>query len=544
MRNLTLTYIFSLIALGLFGDVTLPNHFSDKMVIQQNSKNLFWGWAEPNEKVSISTSWCGVVKHTFADSEGNWSLLIGTPEYQKNQKITVKGNNTIIINDVSIGEVWLAVGQSNMGWGVDKTFNSAQEKSEALAYDISFYIAPKDSSRTPDLIQEGTWVSVSSAETVNIPAVSFHYAKKLYENLGIPIGIIIEAYAGTRIETWMPLDIQMEDQNLLDYVNGVSKDKRNYYLWIQRRQDDYNSDPVKYRKFKHYVDNPVPFEANYKYPGTVFNAMINPIIGYGIKGMIYYQGEENSGDMSLVHNYSSQLPKLINYYRQIWSEKSEGNVSDLFPFYFVQLPSFKANQEFPVENDTWPYLRDVMTQVSNNVANTGRAITIDTGDEILLHPQNKKPIGVRLAYLALKNDYSKNIVSQGPDYSGYSISGTDVTITFETQGATIVAVRPNEDINSFAVAGSDKVWHWADNVQILGNTIIVSSSEVSEPISVRYTWAQNPSQRNLIYNNYGLPASPFRTDDWEIPSEELRPDKPKKPTGYEPVDWYRPEMTQ
>lgn len=208
------------------------------------------------------------------------------------------------------------------------------------------------------------------------------------------------------------------------------------------------------------------------------------------------------------------------------------------------MPSYKGYQEFPVENDTWPYLRDVMTKISKNVINADRAITIDTGDSIVVHPLNKKPVAVRLAYLALKNDYSENIVNQGPEYSDYSIEGTGVIITFETQGATIVAVRPNEDINSFAIAGSDKVWYWADDVVISGNTIIVSSSEVSEPVAVRYAWAQNPSQLNLIYNNYGLPASPFRTDDWEMPSEELRPDNPAKPTGYESVDWYRPEMSQ
>ncbi len=554
MKYKFLVFLLVVVSFSTFADVTLPNHFSDKMVIQRNSKNLFWGWAEPNEKVSISTSWCGVVKHTFADSEGNWSILIGTPEHQKNQKITVKGNNTIVINDVSIGEVWLGVGQSNMGWGIFNTFNGEETMLEALEADITFYNAPKDTARVPQIIQEGSWVNAQDDPELvgDVSAAAFHFALKLYKELDMPIGVILESYGGTPVEAWTPLDIQLDDPVVNAYVNDEQQGsaKALYYKYIAKQAAKYLEDPVANSKLEHFYTDPIPFEVNYQYPGVLYNAMINPIVGYGIKGMIYYQGERNSKEIDQAERFGFQLPKLVNHYRSIWNERSKGNVADDFSCYFVQLPSYKGAQELPVENDTWPRMREVMRNIPLEYAGFDYAVTMDTGDSILLHPQNKKPVGIRLAYHALKNEYGKNIVNSGPIFQSHSINGAEVELTFDTQGANIVAVRPNDPIDLFAIAGEDEVWHWADNVVISGNKITVSSSEVTVPLAVRYAWSQNPSERNLIYNNYGLPATSFRTDSFEFPKMPngkdilYRKDKPQKPAGYDPQDWYRPEMPQ
>ncbi len=552
-------------------DVVLPPIFSDKMILQQNSKNLLWGKADPNEKVSVSTSWCGVVKHTYANAEGNWKLFLGTPSYGTGFKITVKGNNTIEINDVAIGEVWLGIGQSNMGWAAKSTFNGSSELEKAKDFPIRIYRGERGASTEPEFSQDARWYRLddSRQELLRIPGVSFFFVNKLYTSLEIPVGIIVEPYAGSPIEAWMPKDIQMVHQATADYVNGVTVQKYIYRNLTPRdiangktvgewqyktinSVDDYAGKLERCNQ-KH-LDDPdnvpectlPPFEENMFYPGAIYNGMVNPVVGYGIKGMIYYQGESNSDDFEEIALFESQMTMLIDYYRTLWNTKTEGNVDASFPFYLVQLPSWKDHQDLPVEEDLWPAMREVMNNITRDVANTGIAVGIDTGDQYRLHPKNKMPLGIRLAYHALKDNYGKNIVDIGPVYESYNVVGSSIELNFETQGATIVPVRPNEDINSFAVAGSDKVWHWADNVVIDGNKITVSSSEVSSPVAVRYAWAYNPTQRNLIYNEHGLPASPFRTDNWAYPAvtETYRPAKTVDPEGYEPVDWYRPEMPQ
>ncbi len=538
MNTLKYFLVFTLLSSSIFADVTLPSIFSEYMVLQQESKNLIWGWAYPNEKVTVSTSW-GENVSTITDNEGKWNLLIPTPSYRSNQSIKIQGTNSIDIANVNIGEVWLAVGQSNMGWGIENTFNGDAEIEDAKKSNIRFYNPQSTLSSTPLNNQDAKWQTVNSEDIGRISAISFYFANKLYHELKIPIGVVVEAYAGTSVELWMPKEIQMDDKITLDYITGASGDKARYAKYVKKCNAKYKKDPVKFRKLK---DKP-PFEETYNYPGNTFNAMINPIVGYGIKGMIYYQGERNSKRIKQAEHYETQLPKLFNYYRSIWSTRTRGNVSDSFSCYFIQLPSYKGTQELPVENDTWPVMRDVMRKIANSEKNCDMAVTIDTGDEVVLHPHNKKPGGVRLAYLALKNDYNRKIVSKGPVFKNQKIKGSKIELTFDTQGAEIVTGRDGM-IDAFAIAGSDGKWFFADKVKISKNIITVSSEKVKSPVAVRYAWSQNPSKRNLIYNEYGLPASPFRTDKFKFDNKIHRPIKPKKHKGYVIADWSRPAMPQ
>ncbi len=540
MNKFKFLILLTFLSLNSFAEITLPSIFTDGMVIQQNSKNLIWGWAEPNEKVYVNTSWCGVQKSTIADSEGNWELFIGTPEHNTNQKIVVKGSNTITIKDVSIGEVWLAVGQSNMHRNIGRSFNWEEEVDNALDKDMKFFYAPSVSTEFPSIKQEGNWLSATEVNEEYISAISFYFADKIYDNINVPIGIIVEAYGGTPVEAWMPLSLQMDSQSTMAYIAEDSRQRIKHEELSEERRLLYESDPIKYKRF----EIRPPFEAKAQYPGATYNGMINPIVGYGIKGMIYYQGENNAvAGIDRAIEFSTQLPKLINYYREIWSERTNNNVDSSFPFYFVQLPSWRKYQVLPVENDVWPVARESMLKIATNTVNTELVVTIDTGDSVDIHPFNKKPIGIRLAYHALKNEYSKAIVNQGPVYVDYLVNGTDVELNFETQGANIVSAKEG-DINTFAVAGSDEVWYWADNVVINGNKITVSSSQVSSPVAVRYAWALNPSKRNLIYNEFGMPASPFRTDDWTISTTTYQKGSSKPSKDYIHIDWDRPEMPQ
>jgi sialate O-acetylesterase len=292
----------------------------------------------------------------------------------------------------------------------------------------------------------------------------------------------------------------------------------------------------------------MPKNWGHQYPGNIFNGMIHPIMPYGIRGAIWYQGERNSKDVPQALNYRKQLALLINYYRSSWHELSGGNVAKDFPFYFTQLPSWHSAQEKPVEGleASWTVNREMMRLVDSEVANTGMVVSIDTGDAIALHPKNKKPIGIRHAYLALKQTYEKNITAYGPRFKKQSFQGNRIVLEFDLFGKGLMAAKPGK-LNSFAIAGKDRKWHWAAS-DIKGSTVVVSSAMVPNPMAVRYAWAMNPSQRNLLYNREGIPASPFRTDNWPLFDPDMDQvvtvNKPQKPEGYKPKDWTRPKMTQ
>jgi sialate O-acetylesterase len=295
-----------------------------------------------------------------------------------------------------------------------------------------------------------------------------------------------------------------------------------------------------------------PADMGNQYPANIFNAMIYPVRPYGIKGIIWYQGERNSKTVPQAVAYREQLERLISYYRSSWHELSGGNVSKDLPFFFTQLPGWEPPQSKPVEGleDTWSVNRESMRLVSMEYPNTGMAVGIDCGDPVALHPKNKKPMGIRHAYLALKEVYGKDIVPNGPRYLSQKIEGNKIVLTFDCIGSGMMAAKPGK-LDDFAIAGADKKWHWAD-AEISGNTVIVSSQEVPSPVAVRYAWAMNPTQRNLLYNKEGLPASPFRTDNWPLfdPKDPaVRVEKPEKNDENKEAklngkDWYRPKMTQ
>jgi len=295
-----------------------------------------------------------------------------------------------------------------------------------------------------------------------------------------------------------------------------------------------------------------PANLGSQYPANIFNGMIYPLRPYGIRGAIWYQGERNSKTAPQAAAYGEQLKRLISYYRSSWHELSGGNVAKDFPFFFTQLPSWEAPQIQPVEGfeSTWAVNRETMRLVSMAMPHTGMAVGIDCGDPIALHPQNKKPIGIRHAYLALKEAYGKDIVPCGPRYLSQKIEGSKITLEFDSIGTGMMPAKPGK-LDAFAIAGADKKWHWAD-AEIDGNKVIVSSKEVPTPVAVRYAWAMNPSQRNLLYNQEGLPASPFRTDTWALydpNNPDVGVEKPEKTDEARDAkrnfkDWERPRMTQ
>ncbi|NRB73568.1 MAG: hypothetical protein HRU46_04360 [Verrucomicrobiales bacterium] len=545
-------------------DVRLPNFFSNHMVLQQQISNTIWGWAEPGEKVTVTASW-GAEENTTTNDKGQWRVYLETPEHGTGHSLTIQGNNTIELNDVAIGEVWLCAGQSNMGWSVGNSFEAEGEANVDLP-DFRIFKSSREHWHEP-LEQSrdrlSTWKTCTPESALETSAVSYYFGKKLHEELGVPIGIIQQAFAGTPIEGWMPWEIQKDDPRAVAHKEGY---KENAERMIARGDTEakglatfeeelaaYNALIDSGETMKNSVRQlspPIitkPATLGHQYPGHQFNAMIYPVRPYGIRGMIWYQGERNAKNAPQAEHYRNQLATLIGYYRKSWHELSNGAVSDTFPFQFTQLPSWNPEQTEPVEGieASWAVSREAMRLATQDIPNTGMAVTIDTGNPIDLHPKNKKPIGIRHAYHALAHTYGMDMVGDGPQYTGHTVHEQSLVLSFDSVGSGLMTAKEGP-IDSFAIAGEDQVWHWA-NARIEGDTIVVSSPEVEKPVAVRYAWAMNPSQRNLIYNKEGLPASPFRTDDWplyEPDAELIEVNKPAKPEGHVSQDWERPAMTQ
>ena len=526
--------------------VRLPAIVGDNMMLQQRMGAPIWGWANPGETVTVAGSWGRQVSAT-ADDSGKWKVCLNTPSHGGPYTVAIKGKNEITINNVMIGEVWLCAGQSNMGWRLSATFDGAEDSASANFPDFRIFRSQRSHSHEPQEDCMAEWTPCIPETAATCSAVSFYFARKLHQELRIPVGIVLQPYAGTPIEGWMPKEIQMDDPRTRKMVEEMDAESAAYDPEKANKQLERALEAWKQGVRKGKPRLRTPSNWGHQYPGNIFNGMIYPVRPYGIRGVIWYQGERNAKDAAQAANYVNQLPLLIDYYRSSWHQMSEGNVAGDFPFYFVQLPSWLAAQSSPVETDAaWVVSREMMRLVAQSVRNSGLAVSIDTGDHILLHPKDKKPIGLRLAYLALKRTYGRDFVEYGPSCKSHRVEGKRIVLTFDFVGSGLTTGKEGP-LDSFAIAGKDRNFVWADAV-IKDDSVIVSARGVPAPVAVRYAWAMNPSRRNLLYNEEGIPASPFRTDDWplfdaakDVSQEQV---KPVKPADYQPIPLKRPPMTQ
>jgi sialate O-acetylesterase len=549
-HRLLLAFLFmgalSRLSLVVKADVRMPSIFGDHMMLQQSTEVAVWGWADPGEKVVVSGNWGNEAEDT-ASAEGAWKVFLETPAYGGPYIVSVKGNNLLTIKDVLIGEVWLCAGQSNMGWRLSATIGGKEEVAAANFPGIRIFRSERAHSPEPLTDSKAEWkvCDPESAETCS--AVTYYFAKKLHQELGVPVGVVLQPYAGTPIEGWMPRDIQLDDTRTRQIIDEMDAESAGYDLVAAQKQLERATELWKKGERRGEPTLRTPSNWGHQYPGNIFNGMIYPVRPYGIRGAIWYQGERNAKDVAQAAHYENQLPMLINYYRYSWHTLSGGNVSDDFPFYFVQLPAWLPEQTEPVEpHAAWAVNRNAMRVVANTVSNTGIAVSIDTGDAVLLHPKDKKPIGLRLAYLALEQTYDRDFVGSGPVYRSYEVDGNKILIYFDFLGSGLRTSREGP-IDTFAIAGIDRKFVWA-KARIQGDHVEVTADSILNPVAVRYAWADNPSRRNLLYNKEGIPASPFRTDDWPlynpqnyVPVDQL---KPATPEGYQQVEVVRPSMTQ
>ena len=561
---LTLCISFTVWNTG-FAEVHLPRFFSDNMILQQDQVNTIWGWAQKDEEIVVKASW-GDSASTLANSDGQWHVYLNTPTHGTGHSIQINGSNVISIRNIAIGEVWLCLGQSNMGWSVQNSFEADGESTVDLP-NFRIFKSAREHWHKP--LEENRdrlccWKACTPEAAMETSAVSYYFGKKLHQDLGIPVGIIQRAYAGTPIEGWLPWKQQQHDRRskalkkLLEDTALRLAEKRGetaskaiaaFESELATYNTKVDTGETMKNKFKP-LSPPIitrPATLGHQFPSNIFNAMVEPIAPYGIRGIIWYQGERNSKNVPQAMHYQQQIKTLIHFYRRHWNQRSEGHMPENFPFQITQLPSWHAPQSEPVEGleSPWVVTREAMRLARENIPNTFMAVSIDTGDAVELHPKNKKPIGIRHALIALQNTYGKNVIGEGPRYQSHTAHDGTVLVEFASIGSGLRAAR-STGLNTFAIAGSDRVWHWA-NAQIKGNKVIVSSPEVIDPVAVRYAWGMNPSQRNLLYNVEGLPASPFRTDGWELVDPEaeiIEVGKPKKTNDYVPHDWDRPAINQ
>ena len=557
-------FVFLLLPILCAAKVRLPAIFSDHMVFQQLGGNPIWGWADRGEKVTVSTSW-GASDSTTADKDGRWMIISYTSKAGTGHKVTIEGTNEIILKNVAVGEVWLCAGQSNMGWSMGNSFEAEKEAKVNLP-NFRIYQSAREHWHEPlreNRDRLARWKQCDPKSAAETSAVAYYFGKKLHETLGVPVGIIQRAFAGTPIEGWMPWSIQKDDPRAQAHKEAIDLGSKRMVARGMSKEDALATYEKELAEYNAKIDrgetmkNPFkplappiitkPPELGHQYPAHIFNAMIVPIRPYAIRGMIWYQGERNAKNVPQAEHYTTQLKQMISHYRSTWHGASWGSISDGFPFYFTQLPSWNPPQTKPVEGSEspWAVSRESMRKVSRELYNTGMAVTIDTGDAIELHPKNKKPIGLRHAYLALGKTYGLPIVHEGPVLTRHEVKGGKIILRFESVGSGLVPARKGK-LDAFALAGKDKVWRWAE-ANIEKDSIVLSSLKVKNPVAARYAWAMNPSQRNLLYNEEGFPASPFRTDDWPLydPDAELNEvTKPVKPKGYQSKDWARPQINE
>ncbi|HEY5311990.1 MAG TPA: sialate O-acetylesterase [Pirellulales bacterium] len=484
-------------------DVKLPGIFSDHMVLQASAAVPVWGWAEPGENVAVSVA--GQSLACQADKDGKWIVKLNQLKpTAEPQTLTVKGKNTVIVSDVLVGEVWLASGQSNMAFLVNRGLNAEEEKSAAHYPGLRMFTVTRSPQRTPQADCSGRW-EVCGPETVgNFSAVAYFFGRDLHQRLGIPVGVINSSYGGTDIAAWTSQEAQSKSPELQGQIDKwLSSDaaydpaqakatyEKQLAAWktkVRQAKAAGKPAPRKPRQQAQPARDP-------NFPTNLYNGMIAPLIPYSLRGAIWYQGEHNTSRLELAELYGQQLPLLVEDWRSRWG-------SD-FPFAWVQLPNLDRK-------DFRPLVRDAMLQ-SLRVKNTGMAVTIDIGEPGDNHPKNKQEVGRRLALWALGTVYGQKVpATSGPLPAGHKTRGSEVVLSFTHTDGGLVA--KGGELRGFQIAGADKVWKPAQ-AKIDGADVIVGNPDVKQPVAVRYAWAGNPDCN--LYNGAGLPASPFRTDDWK-----------------------------
>lgn len=471
-------------------NVELPNIFGDHMVLQQGQKNRVWGRAKPGEDVAVQID---KQKHqTKADSNGAWHVMLDALPVGGPHELTIKGENEIKFTDVLVGEVWICSGQSNMQWSVNAAYDPDLEKAAAQFPKIRLISVPIKGTQEPQWNFNGKW-QVCSPETVGgFSAVGYFFGRQLHQTLGVPVGLINNAWGGSACEAWIRRDLLEADAKYKPLIERWVKDETTF----KELSGKANLTPEETQQLNQLKGR---MSGNAR-PGNIYNGELKSHIGYGIRGAIWYQGESNAGR---AYQYRDMFPLMIDSWRKEWGQGD-------FPFYWVQLADFMAEKPEPADS-AWAELREAQTMTMSRLANTGQAVIIDIGEGKDIHPKNKVDVGRRLARWALAKDYGVNIPYRSPEYKSMEKQGNKIVLSFDHVAGGWRPFDVNEP-RGFAISGADKKFVWAQGKILPDGRIEVWSDKVAAPEAVRYAWADNPICN--LFSQANLPLTPFRTDDW------------------------------
>ncbi len=485
-------------------NVRLPAVIGNNMVLQKDIPLPIWGWADAGEEVTVTLGESKV--SAKADGAGKWKVTLPAVKTAGGpHEMTVKGKNEIKIGNILIGEVWAGSGQSNMQWAVQQSMNGAEEVAAAKFPKIRLFIIPLIPAGTPADNVQAQWVECSPQTVAGSSAVLFFFGREIHKNLDVPVGLITTAWGGTRIQPWIPPqgytavpELEGEKNMMLDALAGYGQALANYNEEIKTY-----SAAVKAAKPGDPLPPPPgalplhPLNNNYQWTG-LHNGMIHPIVPFGIRGFLWYQGESNNGQG--MHYF--QLKKgLIEGWRQVWNQ--EGNHD--FPFLFAQLAPFNYGGDPTRLAGIWEAQTATLA-----VKNTGMAVLTDITTLADIHPPNKQEVGRRLSLWALANTYGKkDLVYSGPLFKEIKVDGNKIVVSFDH--AAGLKTRDGKDLSWWSIAGADKKFVKA-TARIEGETVVVTAEGVATPVAVRFGYHQL-AEPNLA-NGAGLPASPFRSDTW------------------------------
>ena len=486
--------------LQLSAAVKLPSLISDHMVLRQNVPVRIWGTANPVESVTVTFQEQKV--SAKASAAGKWSVFLHPMKPGAPADLTIAGENTLVVHDVLVGEVWVGSGQSNMEMSVERSKDAETEIASAQYPKIRLFQVKRVVADSPSDDVVGSWKLCDASSVKGFSAAGYFFSRELHQKLGVPIGFIHSSWGGTPAQSWTSAPA-LESEPALKFISSDWEKVLGNYPTAKERYDkaleNHKQAAAKAKAENAKLPTPPRPPVGPGHPNTpagLYNGMIAPLIPYSVSGVIWYQGEANA---SVVHAmpYRRLFRLMIEDWRAGWGQGS-------LPFLFVQLANYKANPY-------WPLLRESQADALE-LRDTGMAVAIDVGESNDIHPKNKQAIGHRLALAARATVYGEKIEYSGPLYRQSTLEGNAIRDWFNHVGSGL-SVQGNEELKGFLVAGKDEKFVPA-TAKIEGNTVVVSSTEVTEPAAVRYAWSDDPTA-NLI-NREGLPAGPFRSDRWVI----------------------------
>lgn len=503
-------------SLPVSAEVKLAGLFSDHMVLQSGKAVPVWGSAAPDEEVTVTIA--GQTKAEKAGADGKWTVKLEALKPSSTPTtLTVKGSNTLTVQDVLIGEVWLGSGQSNMAMNVARAQDFEKEKAASTLPQIRMFTVGGTFAEEAQDATLGAWVLCSPETVGTFSATAFFFGREIHQQLKVPVGLINSSVGGTPIDAWISPEAQRASEELkplfVELEKGVGSPggdalKAAYEKQLAAWTEAVKKARAEGKPLPRRPRDPVAQQARKNNVGGLFNGKIASLIPYGLRGILWYQGEANSTPLKASF-YQHHLPLLVQDWRARWGEE--------LPFAWVQLPNFSDRGE------GWCLVREAMLKTLK-LPKTGMAITLDIGEAQNIHPKNKQEVGKRLAAWALGTVYEGKGETSGPLPAGHEIKDGHVVLSF-THGEGLTA--KGGELKEFIIAGEDKQWHPAQ-AKIENNKVIVSSSAVPKPIAVRYAWKDNPEA--TLFNGAGLPATPFRTDDWPIVPVDVQAERQKLQT--------------